>query len=71
MVFVGLRVTQNGLESEVMEVCNSLTFCKLYGATVAQRRRCPIFGTDNGDFFSYIPLFCRKTVILVDILQYY
>lgn len=60
MVFVGLRATQNGLEGEVMEVCNSLTFGKLYGGTAAQQAPIPIFGADNGDR-RFSPYFCWQT----------
>ena len=39
-----------------MDVCNPLTFGRLYGGTAPQPVRCSIFGTDNGDY-CFSPVF--------------
>jgi hypothetical protein len=63
LVLEALCATQNGLEGDVMEVCNSLTFGRLYGGTAPQTVRCSIFGIDNADspFFAekrqFLPIF--------------
>lgn len=61
---------QNGCEGEVMELRNSLTFGGFYGGTAAQRRRCPILGTDNGDY-CFPPVFYGNTTVFGEISPFF